>query len=156
MNSFNKYSLNNNISEMFDQAMSDNLNKNININNKNIDKDKDKDKNKNIDKNIDKNKNINKDKNKDINKDIDKDINKDINIDNNIDKDINKKQYKFYDNTKKALLSSFIYLILSVPYLNIFFYKLIPNNNNTYNIFKIIFLKTFIFCILFMSIAIYI
>lgn len=156
MSSMNNQLLNNNISEMFDQAMSDNL-----INNKILDKDE------YINENLDQieDEYINENQNEYFENDQQqspikqqspvKQLSPVIQKDElSIIKpeDMTPEQYKIYDDSKKALIGAFIYILLSLPHLNIVFNKLIPNTDE-YNLLKIILLKALIFPLVFIGIS---
>jgi hypothetical protein len=146
--------INNIISENFDKIMSKDIPFTTNINDikDNIVCNNNKcDIKKPINKPV--NKLINKSVN--INKPINKPINKLININKPINKFINKPEKNpLYDISKKSLLGSLIYFILSLPILLNGLNKILPNSES--NIYKGIIFRSIIFSILFVLLSKYI
>jgi len=129
-------SLNNNISELFDQAMSDKSKSAVTT--------------KKTDTSVQKKvKDYTKDKYNKLKKS--KKVKKLIKYQKQLKKRIlNKKSY-LYNNLKKALIGTIIFILLSLPILNLFLNRFI--SNNMYSVVKIITIKAILFIILFMLIT---
>ena len=114
----NSYTLNNNISEMFDQVMSENINQGINK----------------------------------VNNNPTKNVNQKPILKSPL---IKKIDTNYLDLSKKAIIGSIIYILLSLPYLSIIFDKIITNNT-TLNFYKLVIIKSIIFSIIFVIVGKYI